>query len=194
MTPTSLRQYVLPYRNYSRDTEGWQFGMPPKQNDLSHDNLSVLSVHRDGGFFRAGSFSITPPQETRPNQNPLPHWLWIPVRQDGQTQFARVTRPREGPGSVPLSSLRQSDRERIYTAEGLQHVGLHHCPTDLPESFSFTLRGETEVSVGGVIFADAIAKGGNLLWIRPEKASYKLDLWTSHLIRLLELQVLGGDI
>lgn len=168
--------------------------MPPKQDDLSHDNLSVLSVQKDGGFFRASTFVITPPHETGSQQKPLPHWLWVPVRHKGQTQFARVTRPREGPGSVPLSTLESSDRNRIYTAEGLQHSGIHQSPTDLPGSFEFGIEGKTEVSVGGVIFADAVAENGSLLWIAPEKAAYRLGLWTSHLIRLLELQLIQGEI
>lgn len=187
----SLRQYVLPYYNYTRETRGWQFGMPPRDVDLANDEFSVLAVQDDGKFFRAGEFSLTRPEETDRGQCPRPHWLWIPVREEDQTRFARVVPPRDGQGSVPLSEFEATNRDRMYAPEGLQAAGHPQTAPDIPFSMDVGRSGDFEVSIGGIILADGHAKNGRLHWIQPAKPAYKLNLWTSHLSRLAWLQVLN---
>lgn len=175
-----LRQYVLPYQNYTRDAHGWQFGMPDGK---------VQVVQKNGRKFQCSSFDTTRPDETKSGQPPRPQWYWVPVQIDGQTKFACVTSPVESKGSVPLSWLEEMDRCRIKTADGTGGV----LAPDVPFSIYAPNHSETvELNAGQLILADVKIGGNRVQWIKPVEAAYKLGLWTSHLSRLAELKFTFG--
>jgi hypothetical protein len=184
----SLRQYVLPYWNYSTGRSGWQFGLPPQE---SSESPVVRVAQKNGQTFSASNFSITRPHETRSDQHPMPEWFWVPVRTGGTVKFASVLPPADTQGSVPLSRLRQTSRDRIFSADAAEDHSIPLTATDMP----FSVRAEREASdlrVGRLILAEVKTAGGLLRWIKPLEAAEALNLWTSHLIRLAQLKLTHG--
>lgn len=190
-TEISLRQYVLPYWNYATGKSGWQFGMPANNQDVGED-ISVRVVQKNGRTCAVSSFEITRPHETEPGQPPRPSWFWVPVRCGGEKRFASVIPPREAPGSVPLSHLKHSNRERIFCKNEIEKTSRAFTKTDLSFSIPVNHKNRDELRAGNLILADVKIGGGMIQWIHPLKATYKLELWTSHLSRLAELQFTHG--
>jgi len=183
----SLRQYVLPYRNYVTGETGWQFGLPPGENSCPEE-ISVQVVHKNARTLSISSVETTRPSSTGPNQIPRPGWFWVPVRHGPQTKFASLIPPRDTQGSVPLSRLKQSDRDRIFCKSELQASGRPLTASDL--SFSIpAVEEKSELCAGRLILADLEVGAGQVRWIRPLESAYKLRLWTSHLSRLAELKL-----
>lgn len=193
----SLSQVFLPFYNPLDGTEGWQFGMPPVEQDegslLSNVDfeLSISILTRDGEFYQV-PHPIHEQPEGRP---PQPVWAWVPVRTESGISYARTVAPEESVGSVSLFNLPQYSRKKFYTQSGLAKTSKPRTPADLPYDIDYrSLEPGTEsVYLGPKKIADIKFSEGTVDWISPGMPAFQMDLWTSHVARVVETRARHGE-
>jgi hypothetical protein len=215
MSSISLRQPVLPYRDVATGETGYQFGVPAaEQEDPTRREfaltagLDIVLVPERGAprrvFHPILSAADLSGESTEP---PKPHWAWTPVLSpykgpyEPEVLWARVIPFDVAKGIRPLQQLPRRACPALggihplfCTPNGLHALSLKATLFDLDHNI--TLAGRTpedsydmlpltigEENLLGVVHVI----GDRVLAIEPSHIAIGADLWTHHLVRLVEL-------
>lgn len=183
------QRIVLPYFDPDTGDQGWQFGFPPGASVFSGNQVKVrvflnrtMQCHRKVVYYHKTA-----------DERGTPEWAWIhAVDNQNNLQFVRLEAPEQTQGSVPIKTIDRSPPV-IYTPEGISRIpNAEKTEADYPYSIpvpeSSQGKGLYVYTVGAdVVIATCLSENDRVLAVWPTPAAFTLQLWTSHIARILYL-------